>query len=72
MVALLLLADAAVLRAAASAATVRAHDLVLFGLLLVCDALTVELTRRIGENTGMVKDVYATWELPAAMLLPLA
>ena len=32
---------------------------------------TVELTRRVGENAGMVKDVYATWELPAALLLPL-
>ena len=71
-VTVVVLADAAVLGAAASAATLRAHDLGLFGALLVCDALTVELTRRIGENTGMVKDVYATWELPAAMLLPLA
>ena len=71
-VTVVVLADAAVFGAAASAVTFRAHNLVLFGLLLVCDALTVELTRRIGENTGMVKDVYATWELPAAMLLPLA
>ena len=70
-VTVVVLADAAVLGAAASAATLRAHDLALFGALLVCDALTVELTRRIGENTGVVKDVYATWELPAAILLPL-
>ena len=70
-VTVVVLADVAVLGAAASAATIRAHDLGLFAALLVCDALTVELTRRIGENTGMVKDVYATWELPAAMLLPL-
>ena len=66
------LADVAVFGAAASATTLRAHDLGLFAALLACDALTVELTRRAGENTGMVKDVYATWELPAAMLLPLA
>ena len=65
------LADVAVFGAAASATTLRAHDLGLFAALLACDALTVELTRRAGENTGMVKDVYATWELPAAMLLPL-
>jgi diguanylate cyclase (GGDEF)-like protein len=70
-IAVVVLADAAVLGAAASAATIRAHDLGLFAALLVCDALTVELTRRVGENTGMVKDVYATWELPAAILLPL-
>jgi diguanylate cyclase (GGDEF)-like protein len=66
------LADVAVFGAAASATSLRAHDLGLFAALLACDALTVELTRRVGENTGMVKDVYATWELPAAMLLPLA
>jgi diguanylate cyclase (GGDEF)-like protein len=66
------LADVAVFGGAASATTLRAHDLGLFAALLACDALTVELTRRVGENTGMVKDVYATWELPAAMLLPLA
>jgi diguanylate cyclase (GGDEF)-like protein len=70
-VAVVVLADAAVLGGAAGAVTLRAHDLALFGALLVCDALTVELTRRIGENTGVVKDVYATWELPAAILLPL-
>ena len=66
------LADVAVFGGAASATSLRAHDLGLFAALLACDALTVELTRRVGENTGMVKDVYATWELPAAMLLPLA
>ena len=26
----------------------------------------------MGENLGFVKDVYAVWELPVAMLLPLA
>jgi diguanylate cyclase (GGDEF)-like protein len=65
------LADVAVFGAAVSATTLRAHDLGLFAALLACDALTVELTRRVGENAGMVKDVYATWELPAAILLPL-
>jgi diguanylate cyclase (GGDEF)-like protein len=66
------LADVVVFAGAASATSLRAHDLGLFAALLACDVLTVELTRRAGENTGMVKDVYATWELPAAMLLPLA
>ncbi len=65
------LADAVVLGLAASAVTLHPHDLVLFAGLLACSAATVELTRRVGENTGMVKDVYATWELPAALLLPL-
>ena len=39
---------------------------------LACSAATVELTRRVGENIGFVKDVHAVWELPVAMLLPLA
>jgi diguanylate cyclase (GGDEF)-like protein len=66
------LADAALIAVTASAVTIRARDLGLFAGLLVCSAVTVELTRRVGENTGFVKDVHATWELPVAMLLPLA
>jgi diguanylate cyclase (GGDEF)-like protein len=46
------------------------HDLWLFGVLLLCSALTVELTKRAGENAGMIKDVYGVWELPLAILLP--
>jgi diguanylate cyclase (GGDEF)-like protein len=65
------LADATLLGLGASTVTIRARDLALFAGLLACSAATVELTRRAGENTGMVKDVYATWELPAAILLPL-
>jgi diguanylate cyclase (GGDEF)-like protein len=48
------------------------HDLLLFGALLACTAATVERTRRSGENAGIIKDVYAVWELPLAILLPLA
>ncbi len=66
------LADAVVLAAAASRVSIRAHDLELFAALVVCSTATVELTRRVGENTGFVKDVHAIWELPVAMLLPLA
>jgi len=46
------------------------HDLGLFGALLLCSALTVELTKRAGENAGVIKDVYGVWELPLAILLP--
>ncbi len=67
----IVLADAAVLAAGASMITIRVHSLELFAGLLICSAATVELTKRAGENTGFVKDVYATWELPAAFLLPL-
>ena len=46
------------------------HNLWLFGALLLCSALTVELTKRTGENAGVIKDVYGVWELPLAILLP--
>ena len=48
------------------------HDLALFGLLLACDLGGVELTRRAGEKTGISRDMHAVWELPVAILLPLA
>ncbi len=47
-----------------------ARDLGLFLALLACDIATVELTRRASEPTGVVKDVYAVWELPVVILLP--
>ena len=42
----------------------------LFGLLLGCTALAVELSRKAGEQGGMIKDVQGVWELPVAILLP--
>ena len=71
-VVLVVLADVTVLAVEVSTLTIHVRDLELFGGLLVCSAATVELTKRVGENTGLVKDVHATWELPVAMLLPLA
>jgi diguanylate cyclase (GGDEF)-like protein len=70
-ISLVVLADVVVLAVGASTLTVHLRDVALFGGLLACCAVTVELTRRVGENTGFVKDVYATWELPVAILLPL-
>ena len=46
------------------------RNLWLSGALLLCTAGTVELTRRAGENEGLIRDVYAVWELPLAILLP--
>ena len=63
-------ANLAAIGLAASFFTFRSGDLLLFGLLLACDAATVELTRRSGEPAGVIKDVYAVWELPVAILLP--
>ena len=64
--------DAIAIAAAAFASIpgVRPAQLLLFAALLGCDALTVEMTRSQGETAGLVKDVYAIWELPAAILLP--
>jgi diguanylate cyclase (GGDEF)-like protein len=66
------LADSVIFAGAASRVHVHAHDLELFAALLVCSAATVELTKRAGEHHGFVKDVHAVWELPVAILLPLA
>jgi len=70
VVALAVLGDAAAIGVAAAMFQPTARDLTLFGLLLGCLAVTVELTRQVGEHTGLVKDVYGAWALPAAILLP--
>ncbi len=61
---------AAALGLSADLVRVSARDLVLFTALLLCVGTTVELTKRAGENAGVIKDVYAVWELPIAILLP--
>ena len=55
---------------AVAVAHVEAAQLWLFGLLLACSAVSVELTRRAGQTGGVVRDVYAIWDLPVALLLP--
>ena len=47
------------------------RQIVIFGALLLCIAATVELTKRSGENAGLITDIYGVWELPIAILLPL-
>jgi diguanylate cyclase (GGDEF)-like protein len=49
---------------------VRGAQLLLFAALLGCVAVTVEMTRSRGEAAGLIKDTFAIWELPAAILLP--
>jgi diguanylate cyclase (GGDEF)-like protein len=48
----------------------RLSDLILFAALLGCGVFSVEMTRRSSESSGVVKDVYAVWELPMVFLLP--
>ncbi len=55
---------------AAALVTITVHDLLLFGLLLGCTALAVQMSRKAGEQGGMIKDVQGVWELPVAILLP--
>jgi diguanylate cyclase (GGDEF)-like protein len=62
--------DLAAIGVAASFTTITTHDLLLFGLLLGCTAIAVELSRKAGEQGGMIKDVQGVWELPVAILLP--
>ena len=42
----------------------------LFAALLGCVAFSVEMTRRASQPDGVVKDVYAVWEVPMVFLLP--
>jgi diguanylate cyclase (GGDEF)-like protein len=62
--------DLAAIGLAASFTTITRANLALFGLLLGCTAISVELTRKAGEQGGMIQDVQGVWELPAAVLLP--
>jgi diguanylate cyclase (GGDEF)-like protein len=73
LLAYILMIDALALAAvgvAASFTTITEHDLLLFALLLSCTAFAVELTKKAGEQGGMILDVQGVWELPAAILLP--
>jgi hypothetical protein len=63
-------ADLAAIAVAASLTPITGHALALFGLLLGCTVLAVELTRRAGEQGGNIRDVQGIWELPVAILLP--
>jgi len=49
---------------------VRPGDLRLCAVFIGCGAVSVELTRRAGEREGVTRDVYAIWDLPAAVMLP--
>jgi diguanylate cyclase (GGDEF)-like protein len=46
------------------------HDLILFGVLLACTLIAIELARKTGEPGHTAQDVQGVWELPIAILLP--
>ena len=61
---------AAAVAGAAASGQVRPGDLRLCAVFVGCGAASVELTRRAGEREGLARDVYAIWDLSAAVLLP--
>jgi diguanylate cyclase (GGDEF)-like protein len=67
---LIVTADLAAIGVAAPAAAYSRHNLALFCVLIACTAAAVEITRKAGEQGGLMKDVQGVWELPAAILLP--
>src|SRR5215472_10443058 len=48
----------------------RADDVALFVTLMACGALCVEATRRLGQPSGVSRDLLSAWWLPVALLLP--
>ena len=63
-------AYAAAVAGALASTPVRPGDLRLCAVFVGCGAASVELTRRAGEREGLARDVYAIWDLSAAVLLP--
>src|SRR6202161_4579780 len=50
--------------------TVTAGDVTLFTGLMCCGALCVEATRRLGQPSGVWRNLLSAWWLPVALLLP--
>jgi diguanylate cyclase (GGDEF)-like protein len=65
-----IVAYAAAVAGALAFTPARPGDLRLCAVFVGCGAASVELTRRAGEWEGLARDVYAIWDLPAAVLLP--
>jgi diguanylate cyclase (GGDEF)-like protein len=62
--------DLTALGVAAADTAITRSNLALFCLLLGCTVASMELTRKSGEQGGMIKDVHGVWELPTAIVLP--
>ena len=50
--------------------SVTGGDITLFAALMCCGAICVEATRRLGQPTGVWRDLLSAWWLPVALLLP--
>lgn len=49
---------------------IRPHQLATFAVLVLCGAICVEGTRRLGEPQLVARDLVFAWGLPVALLLP--
>lgn len=49
---------------------VTSGDITLFAALMGCGAICVEATRRLGQPSGVWRDLLSAWWLPVALLLP--
>jgi diguanylate cyclase (GGDEF)-like protein len=49
---------------------VTSGDIALFAAFMGCGAVCVEATRRLGQPTGVWRDLLSAWWLPVALLLP--
>ena len=63
-------AYAAAIAGTVASGQMRPGDLRLCAVFIGYGAASVELTRRAGEREGLARDVYAIWDLSAALLLP--
>ncbi len=70
LVAGLVTAYIAAIVAAAALTRVHSADLQIFGVLLGCAVVSIEMIRRSDEPTGIIRDVFFIWDLPVAVLLP--
>jgi diguanylate cyclase (GGDEF)-like protein len=54
----------------AASATITTGDVTLFAALMSCGGICVEASARLGQSTGVWRDLLSAWWLPVALLLP--
>jgi len=54
----------------AASTTITTGDLTLFAALMSCGGICVEASGRLGQPTGVWRDLLSAWWLPVALLLP--
>ncbi|GIH78822.1 GGDEF domain-containing protein [Planobispora longispora] len=59
-----------VLAFSAATSVVRGADVLTFTALVLCGAVCIEATRRLGMPAGVSRDLLSAWWLPVALLLP--